>query len=251
MVVGIEIFKKRFAALTDSYILIGGSACDINLNELGGVFRVTKDLDIVLCVEAKTDEFAHEFWRFIRDGGYSVAQRSTGEKQGKRLYYRFKNPQIAEYPKMLELLARKPEGLELPPDIHVTPIPLSYDISSLSAILLDDNYYQFILDHRTNIDGVSLITLPALIVLKAKAWMNLMDAKLRGERILAGEITKHKNDVARLTVFATRRPDMPEAIRQDMQEFLKRYDNEPIDIKSLRLTESVATIKRALHQLLE
>ena len=78
-----------------------------------------------------------------------------------------------------------------------------------------------------------------------------MDAKLRGERILAGEITKHKNDVARLTVFATRRPDMPEAIRQDMQEFLKRYDNEPIDIKSLRLTESVATIKRALHQLLE
>ena len=73
MVVGIEIFKRRFAALMDSYILIGGSACDINLSEFGGTFRVTKDLDIVLCVEARTDEFAREFWRFIRDGGYSVA----------------------------------------------------------------------------------------------------------------------------------------------------------------------------------
>ena len=251
MVVGIEIFKRRFAALTDSYILIGGSACDINLNELGGVFRVTKDLDIVLCVEARTDEFAREFWRFIRDGGYSVAQRNIGEKQGKRLYYRFQKPQIAEYPKMLELLTRKPESLELPSDIHVTPIPLSYDISSLSAILLDDNYYNFILEHRTIIDGVSLITLPALIVLKAKAWMNLMDAKLRGERILSGEIAKHKNDVARLTVFATRRPDMPEAIRQDMQEFLKRYDDESLDAKGLHLTESAANIKQALHRLLE
>ena len=81
--------------------------------------------------------------------------------------------------------------------------------------------------------------------------MNLVDARLRGERILAGEITKHKNDVARLTVFATHRPDMPETIRQDMQEFLKRYDNEPINIKSLHLTESVTNIKVALHHLLE
>ena len=251
MVVGIEMFKRHFAALADSYILIGGSACDINLNMLGGTFRVTKDLDIVLCVEARTDEFAREFWRFIRAGGYSVAQRSSGEKQGKRLYYRFQKPTHAEYPKMLELLTRKPESLELPSDIHVTPIPLSYDISSLSAILLDDNYYNFILEHRTIIDGVSLITLPALIVLKAKAWMNLMDARLRGERILSGEIAKHKNDVARLTVFATGRPVMPETIRQDMREFLKRYDNEPLDIKSLHLTESITTIKRALHRLLE
>ncbi len=69
MVIGLEKFKRHFADYTDSYILIGGSACDINLNTLGGSFRTTKDLDIVLCVEARTNEFAREFWRFIREGG--------------------------------------------------------------------------------------------------------------------------------------------------------------------------------------
>ncbi|MBR5080511.1 MAG: hypothetical protein IKX30_17365 [Victivallales bacterium] len=250
MVIGLEMFKRHFADYTDSYILIGGSACDINLNALGGSFRTTKDLDIVLCVEARTNEFAREFWRFIREGGYSIAQRSSGDKQGRRLYYRFQKPRLADYPKMLELLARKPEWLELPADIHVTPIPLAYDISSLSAILLDDNYYQFILNHRTIIDGVSLITLPALIVLKAKAWMNLMEARSHGERILSGDIAKHKNDVARLTIFATNMPVMPDSIRTDMQTFLERYDNEIIDVKGLHLPESIGNIKAALHRLL-
>lgn len=48
MVIGLDRFKAHFAGLEDSYILIGGSACDVNLNALGGAFRVTKDLDIVL-----------------------------------------------------------------------------------------------------------------------------------------------------------------------------------------------------------
>ena len=249
MVIGLERFKAHFTGLEDSYILIGGSACDVNLNALGGAFRVTKDLDIVLCVEARTNDFARVFWRFIKEGGYAIAQRSSGNGKGRRLFYRFQNPREADYPKMLELLSRRPEWLELPDDIHVTPIPLSYDISSLSAILLDDDYYQFILGYRTVIDGISLITPPALVVLKAKAWMNLTDARARGEKILSGDITKHKNDVARLTPFVTERPVMPESIQADMREFLARYDNEPIDGKSLRLPDSVDNIKAALHRL--
>ena len=43
MVIGLERFKAHFAGLEDSYILIGGSACDVNLNALGGAFRMTKD----------------------------------------------------------------------------------------------------------------------------------------------------------------------------------------------------------------
>ena len=147
MVIGLERFKAHFAGLEDSYILIGGSACDVNLNALGGAFRVTKDLDIVLCIEARTNEFARAFWRFIREGGYAIAQRSSDDGKGRKLFYRFQNPSEADYPKMLELLSRRPEWLELPDDIHVTPIPLSYDISSLSAILLDDDYYNFILGY--------------------------------------------------------------------------------------------------------
>ena len=80
--------------------------------------------------------------------------------------------------------------------------------------------------------------------------MNLSEAKARGEKILSGDIAKHKNDVARLTPFVTERPVMPESIQADMREFLARYDNETIDGKSLRLPVSVDNIKAALHRLL-
>ena len=46
MVIGLDLFKKH----SDNYVLIGGSAADISLEEVGLEFRVTKDLDIVLCV---------------------------------------------------------------------------------------------------------------------------------------------------------------------------------------------------------
>ena len=250
MVIGLERFREHFRGLEDTYVLIGGSACDITIHALGGAFRVTKDLDIVLCVEARTDDFARAFWRFIKEGSYAIAQRSSADGKGRRCFYRFQNPQKADYPKMLELLSRRPEWLELPDDIHVTRIPLSYDISSLSAILLDDDYYQFILGCRTVLDGISLIMLPALVVLKAKAWMNLADARMRGEKILSGDIAKHKNDIARLTPFMTQRPVMPASIQADMHEFLARYDHEPIDGKGLRFPVSVDLIKSSLHRLL-
>ena len=127
MVIGLERFREHFRGLEDTYVLIGGSACDITIHALGGAFRVTKDLDIVLCVEARTDDFARAFWRFIKEGSYAIAQRSSADGKGRRCFYRFQNPQKADYPKMLELLSRRPEWLELPDDIHVTHIPLSYD----------------------------------------------------------------------------------------------------------------------------
>lgn len=52
MVKGIELFRTAFAGFADSYILIGGAACDVLLERAAVPFRVTHDLDIVLCVEA-------------------------------------------------------------------------------------------------------------------------------------------------------------------------------------------------------
>ena len=48
---GIGIFKEYFSEYTDHYILIGGAACSIILNEIGVDFRITKDLDMVLIDE--------------------------------------------------------------------------------------------------------------------------------------------------------------------------------------------------------
>lgn len=52
MVHGLEKFKEYFADHTSQYVFIGGTACDILMDELGTSFRATKDLDMVLIIEA-------------------------------------------------------------------------------------------------------------------------------------------------------------------------------------------------------
>jgi hypothetical protein len=52
MVAGLELFKERFAAYADSYVLIGGAACYVHEEAGAQMPRATKDLDVVLVVEA-------------------------------------------------------------------------------------------------------------------------------------------------------------------------------------------------------
>ena len=66
--VGINLFRDYFRDYTDQYVLIGGAACDISFGSNDVDFRATKDLDIVLIVEALTVEFAERFWEFIKSG---------------------------------------------------------------------------------------------------------------------------------------------------------------------------------------
>jgi hypothetical protein len=48
MVRRLGIFQERFAAYADQYVLIGGTAASLTMEEAGLEFRATKDLDIVL-----------------------------------------------------------------------------------------------------------------------------------------------------------------------------------------------------------
>ena len=80
MVKGLEIFREHFRNYADRYVLIGGAACDIAMTAAGLAFRATKDLDIVLFVEALDAAFVQAFWEFVRMGGYEVQEKSTGEK---------------------------------------------------------------------------------------------------------------------------------------------------------------------------
>ena len=77
--VGINLFRDYFRDYTDQYVLIGGAACDISFGSNDVDFRATKDLDIVLIVEALTVEFAERFWEFIRAGRYINKLRSNSD----------------------------------------------------------------------------------------------------------------------------------------------------------------------------
>lgn len=90
MVKGIDIFQEYFNEYTDQYVLIGGAACSVSFEEQDINFgRTTKDLDIVLIVEAQTKEFGERFWKFIKDGKYRIRAKSNGEPQ----FYRFDKPE--------------------------------------------------------------------------------------------------------------------------------------------------------------
>ncbi len=52
MVRGLDTFKKYFEDYPDNYVIIGGTACDLIIDEAGFTPRATKDIDIILVVEA-------------------------------------------------------------------------------------------------------------------------------------------------------------------------------------------------------
>ena len=51
MVRGLDVFREYFAGHADQFVLIGGTAANLAMEEAGIEFRATKDLDIVLHIE--------------------------------------------------------------------------------------------------------------------------------------------------------------------------------------------------------
>lgn len=234
MVRGLDKFKEHFSAYTDHFVLIGGVASYLVMDEAGADFRATKDLDIVLCLEVLDSDFVRTFWTFIQEGRYQIKEKSTGE----RVFYRFCKPEDDFFPVMLELFSRNPDGVTLGEDDQLTPIPVEEDVSSLSAILLDDDYYDFLHQHKKEIEGIPVVSEYCLIPLKAKAWLDLTRRKESGEQIDGKNIAKHKKDVFRL--FQILNPDeqveLAESVQNDMHEYLNAISSEqPVDLSPFGL----------------
>lgn len=247
MVNGLDRFRAHFADYTDRYVLIGGTASSLAMEELGENFRATKDLDIVLCVESLDAGFAKAFWEFIKAGGYENRQKSTG----RRLFYRFYEPAQPGYPEMLELFSRIPDALNHAEDSELTPIPVDDEVSSLSAILMNDYYYAFVMQRRVVLHGLAVIKADALIPLKARAYVDLANRKARGEAVDSKNIRKHKNDIVRLFTVLDRADTVPlaESLRRDLDTALVRMAGEPIDLKllgvsTLQLPELLSELRR-------
>jgi len=242
MVRGLSLFRDYFEEYRENYVLIGGAACDLWMDSQGLTFRATKDLDIVLIVEALSGAFIEKFWDFVREGGYSTHQKSTGENT----YYRFKKPENEDYPSMLELFSRKIDDFPLFEGSHLTPVPAEDGISSLSAILMNDEYYHLIISERREINSVPCVSPLGLICLKAKAYLELNGLKAAGERIDRGSIKKHKNDVFRIafTLSEDDRIVVQSSIGDDMNEFIDKMASDPPDVRALSESMGVPQIDR-------
>ena len=238
MVNGVELFQEAFKNFSNQYILIGGTACDLLLDEAGLTFRATRDLDIVLCIEVLEESFVRRFWRFVNDGGYEIKEKAQSHA---RCLYRFAKPTRLYFPSVLELFSRRPEIFQNLDLDQITPVAVAEDRVSLSAILLDDQYYDFIQAQRIEQAGLSLLSASGLIALKAKAWLDLSERKQKGESVDGADIRKHKNDVFRLFQIFDPAPlsDVPEQISQDMELFLSAMENEEVDLRQLGIRMAI------------
>jgi hypothetical protein len=133
------------------------------------------------------------------------------------------------FPWMIELFSRIPDALALKGKTHLTPIPVDEELSSLSAILLDEAYYSFIHDSKMEKGGFTVVPPECLVPLKAKAWLNLTALRDVGQKIDKNDIKKHKNDIFRL--FQIIEPDkrlaLPGLIGQDLDRFLREVEADP------------------------
>lgn len=249
MVKGLDTFQKYFAEYENQYVLIGGAACDILFESNDASFRATRDLDMVLIIEALTPEFGEKFWEFIMAGRY----RNKATNGGKPQFYRFDKPEDDSFPKMIELFCRS--DFELKNSEGITPIHIDDEISSLSAILLDDDYYKTLLDGKVVRGGLSVLRPEYIILFKAKAYLDLKARKEAGENVDTKDIKKHKHDILRITaeLMLDKVNGLPDPVHKDIEGFINDLEQEPLDQNSLKTyglknDEVVAALKHVFMQ---
>ncbi len=200
MVIGLDRFREQFAGEEDKYVIIGGTACNVNLSETKTEPRDTVDIDIILIIENIDPEFGRKFWQFVEQGNYQNRNRKRGEgKEPVPELFRFLKPKEQGYPAQIELLSIEPDILGEPSGFHLTPIPIGETVPSLSAIIMDKTFYHFTLSHRIIKNGLSVADFPALLCLKATAFVNLSLQKKQDNNSVQGhDIRKHRDDVFKL-----------------------------------------------------
>ena len=140
--------------------------------------------------------------------------------------YRFVNGRPG-YPEMIELISRHPDILGEPKGLTIEPLPIDEDVSSLSAIVMDDDYYFFTVDHSELTNGISHADSAALVALKSRAYLNLLRDKANGKHINTKDIKKHRSDVLKnVVIMEDTQIKAPNAIVSSIRDFVASIRNE-------------------------
>ncbi len=247
---GLDKFREAFADFSDNYVIIGGTACNITMRETVVRARATHDIDMIVIVENMTEAFASRFWQFVREAGYRPEKRrqNAGEPAKYELY-RFVDGH-AGYPEMIELLSRHPDALGEPKGLIIEPLPTDEEVSSLSAIIMDDDFYYFTIEHSRLTDGVRHADSAALIALKARAYLNLMADKASGKHVNTKDIKKHRSDVLKnVVIIEDSQIEVPRTIAACVSDFVASIRND-WDELAAPLAKSLGEDTDFVHELL-
>ena len=192
---GIDHFLAHLKGLEDQYVVIGGGAAAILMEQEGLEFRATRDVDLVLLTNSST-ELNGRITEYVNLGRFKIKERTEGAPR----YYRFRDPQDATFPEMIEIFARNDQNIELTEGQYIIPIQ-NDDIARISAILLDDEYFGLIKGNCVRLEaGVSIINALGNICLKARAHREMSERKAKGEQVDEKDIKKHRNDILRIGI---------------------------------------------------
>nr|WP_303976917.1 hypothetical protein [Streptococcus danieliae] len=238
------IFQEMFQAYQDYYVLIGGTATSIILDANGFESRTTKDYDMVIIDEMKNKDFYDVLTKFLELGEYKGSQ-----KDNKAQLFRFTTKKPG-FPEMLELFSILPE-YPLKKLSRETPVHFDED-ASLSALLLDGEYYQLLMKGREVIEGYSVLSNRGLIVFKAKTWLDMTDRVKDGDKGLSKKIKKHLNDVVRLAALLHEGErlsdlDVSDTVKQDMARFIHVL---ALDIQSIPQNSDIMFSKNEVFEIL-
>ena len=98
MVRGLESFRSWFHGYEKQYAIIGGTACDLLMTDAGLDFRATKDIDLVLIVEAVDVAFGKRFWEYVKTAGLSSSPESRMPFISRRMQFCFPCKSMRTFP---------------------------------------------------------------------------------------------------------------------------------------------------------
>jgi hypothetical protein len=84
------------------------------------------------------------------------------------------------------------------PDFIITSIPVGDEISNLSAILMDEEYYNQTVENSKIENGIRIANPLSLLCLKIKAFLDLTEERKTNPAIRSSDIKKHRDDVFKL-----------------------------------------------------
>ncbi|MCD8568824.1 MAG: hypothetical protein LRY50_11035, partial [Geovibrio sp.] len=203
-------------------------------------FRLTKDIDIVVLLEVLNKDFNDRFQLFVSDAGYKHIKKSTGEKQ----FYRFENPDDGRFPVMIELFSKKADLIDIKEDQICAPITVDEEINSLSAILLNEEYYDMIKNNCVSENNITFVQKEIIIPLKARAYIDNISKKEKGIFVGDKDIRKHRGDIFRIadTIAPDTRISIPSLVQKDLADCLNMLRDDDVKMKDLGITTDKTTL---------
>lgn len=237
MIQGLAKFQAHFRHYTEDYVIIGGLATALLMDNYGFLARATKDIDLVV-ISKDNEGFLKQLLAFIHEAGYQTKQRTKNDTRHN--LFRFLDSEDKEYPEQIELFAVHDHDSVLLQDQFIIPIETPEYYLYLSAILLDSDYYKLLIEHTTMIDGLKIATPEVLIPLKMHAHVNLIQSPHHYDG-------KHLKDVIKLTALLSEdaKVELFGRVKEDFYAFMEILKNENAQrIHQLLVSMNVSSLKK-------